>query len=107
MPSTGTPLSSTARSQRGAPSSDTLFGPPDRMMPTGRAPGNLCRRRVEGKNLGVNGQLAQPARNQLRELRAEIEDDDGLMRHVLVIVGMNRTTMARIDRAVSRFQTLL
>ena len=53
------------------------------MMPTGRAPGNLGRRRVERKNLGVDGQLAKPARNQLRELRAEIEDDDGLMRHGL------------------------
>ncbi len=35
MPSTGTPVSSTARSQRGAPDSETLFGPPDRMMPAG------------------------------------------------------------------------
>ncbi len=73
---------STARSQRGAPSSETLLGPPERMMPAGRRLRDLRRRRVERQNLGIDGQLAKPARNQLRELRAEIEDDDGLMRHV-------------------------
>ncbi len=36
MPSTGTPTSTTAVSQRGASCSDTLFGPPERMMPAGR-----------------------------------------------------------------------
>ena len=35
MPSTGLPRSNTAGSHFGAPASDTLFGPPDRMMPTG------------------------------------------------------------------------
>ena len=40
---------------------------------------NLRDRRVEGQDFGVDGQLPQPARNQLRELRSEIEDDDGLM----------------------------
>ena len=39
-------------------------------------------RRVERQDLRVDGQLAQPARDQLRVLRAEIEDDDGLMCHV-------------------------
>ncbi len=83
--------STAAVAARRARPRDTLFGPPDRMMPTGRRRGNLCRRRVERQNLGVDGQLAQPARDELRVLRAEVEDDDGLMRHVLVIVGANRT----------------
>jgi hypothetical protein len=36
MPRIGTPPSNTAVSHFGAPASDTLFGPPDRMIPTGR-----------------------------------------------------------------------
>ena len=68
-------------SQCGAPASDTLFGPPDRMTPAGCAREHLGQRRVERQNLGVDRQLAQPASDQLRELRAEIEDDDGLMGH--------------------------
>ena len=35
MPSTGMPIRKIAGSHFGAPSSDTLFGPPDKMMPTG------------------------------------------------------------------------
>ena len=35
MPSTGQPTSYTAGSHRGAPASETLFGPPDRMIPAG------------------------------------------------------------------------
>ena len=56
-------------------------GPPDRMMPAGRRARDLGQRRVERQNLGVDRQLAQPARDQLRELRAEIENDDGLVSH--------------------------
>ena len=44
----------------------------------GAAPAISAERRVERQDLGVDRQLAQPARNQLGELRAEIEDDDGL-----------------------------
>ena len=50
-------------------------------MPTG------CRRSISaigvsnGRISRVDRQLAQPARNQLGELRAEIENDDGLMIH--------------------------
>ena len=39
-------------------------------------------RGIEGKNLAVDRQLAQPSRDQLGELRAEIEDENGLMGHV-------------------------
>jgi hypothetical protein len=35
MPSTGVSSAKIAGSQRGAPASDTLFGPPDRITPTG------------------------------------------------------------------------
>ncbi len=35
MPSTGVPLSYTPGSHFGAPTSETLLGPPDRMMPAG------------------------------------------------------------------------
>ncbi len=36
-------------------------------------------RRMERQNLAVDRQLAQPARDQLRELRAEVEDENRLM----------------------------
>jgi hypothetical protein len=42
---------------------------------------NLGQRRVEGQDLGVDRQLAQSTRNQLGELRAEIQNDNGLMIH--------------------------
>src|ERR1051325_1416313 len=35
MPSTGVPSSNSSGAQRGAPASDTLLGPPERMIPTG------------------------------------------------------------------------
>jgi hypothetical protein len=35
MPSTGRPMSNNAGSQVGAPASDTLLGPPDKMIPAG------------------------------------------------------------------------
>src|SRR5687767_2359932 len=41
-------------------------------------------RRVERQNLAVDRQLTQAARDQLRELRAEIEDENGLMRHAML-----------------------
>ena len=42
----------------------------------------LLERRVERHDLGVDRQLAQASRDELGVLRAEIENDDGLMRHV-------------------------
>src|ERR1700704_4801923 len=62
MPSVGIPSVRTSGSVRGAPGSETLRGPPDRMIPTG------CRR-------------AMSAADQLRVLRAEIQNDDRLMGH--------------------------
>ena len=40
---------------------------------------DLRHRRIERQDLRIHRQLAQAARNQLRELRAEIENNDGLM----------------------------
>jgi hypothetical protein len=40
---------------------------------------DLANRGVERQNLGIYGQLAQTTSDQLRKLRAEIEDYDGLM----------------------------
>ena len=77
----GCRASNTPGSHFGAPASDTLFGPPDRMMPTGCARANLLGRRVRRPDLRVDRQLAQPPRDQLRVLRPEIENDDGLMAH--------------------------
>ena len=49
-------------------------------MPRARSVG----RHVERKDLGVDRQLAKPAGDELSVLGAEIEDDDGLMRHAVV-----------------------
>ena len=51
-------------------------------MPRGRAaPRARAARRAGGQDLGVDLQLAQPARDQLRVLRSEVEDDDGVAVH--------------------------
>ena len=78
MPSTGTPALEHRRVAVRRAGSETLFGPPDRMIPTGRRARDLRERRIERQNLGVDRELAQAARDQLGELRAEVEDDDGL-----------------------------
>ena len=82
MPSTGVSRSKSVASHFGAPASDTLFGPPDRMMPTGLLRAQRLERRVERHDLGVDRQLAQATRDELRVLRAEIQDENGLMGHV-------------------------
>ena len=48
------------------------------MIALGRAPLDLGPRRVVGKELGVDVELADPARDELGELAAEVEDDDGV-----------------------------
>ena len=53
-------------------------------MPTGFLALMARERGVERQNLAVDRQLAQAARNQLRELRAEIENENGLMSHWFV-----------------------
>ena len=51
--------------------------------------GNRGRGRIEGQNLAVHRQFAQPPRDELRVLRAEIENDDGLVRHRTVGSGVH------------------
>ena len=48
-------------------------------MPLGRARAQRGRRGVGRQDLGVDLQLAQPARDQLGVLRAEVEDDDACL----------------------------
>ena len=66
----------------GASASDTLFGPPDRMRPDRLLRAHGLDRRVEREDLGIHRQLAQTASDQLRELRAEVENENRLVRHV-------------------------
>ena len=83
MPSTGTPrVEDAALAARRARLGHALRSARQDDADRTAARAISAERRVERQNLGVDGQLAQPARDQLRELRAEIEDDDGLMRHV-------------------------
>jgi hypothetical protein len=81
MPRTGVPMPSSSGSLFGAPGSSTLFGPPDRMMPTGFVWRFLPRRGARRQDFREDGQLAKPARDQLRELRAEVENNNRLMCH--------------------------
>jgi hypothetical protein len=49
---------------------------------------NLGDRRGAGQHDGENILLADAPRNQLRILRTEIEDDDGLGGHILSVAGL-------------------
>ena len=81
MPSTGTPSSQTVRGARGA----SLFV--DGGRPSGKD--DAARREladepvgdVVGMELAVDVLLADPARDQLRVLRAEVEDQDAVVAH--------------------------
>ena len=52
MPSTGLPRSNSAGSHIGAPASETLLGPPDRMMPAG------CRAQIVSAGV-LGGQISE------------------------------------------------
>ena len=72
------PAGSSARPRR-----RPTIGPPESTMPIGAIARELrrsARERVR-MDLAVDALLADPARDQLRVLRAEIEDEDELMRH--------------------------
>src|SRR4030095_12772511 len=60
MPSTGMPRSNTAPSHFGAPSSDTLLGPPDRISPTGF----FSRRLASGVLNGTISEYTDNSRNR-------------------------------------------
>ena len=72
----GTPCVHTAAGARGVSPSVTLFGPPDRMMPFGANVADEGVADVERMDLAVDVRLAQAARDELRVLRAEVEDQD-------------------------------
>ena len=76
MPSTGTPCVHTAAGARGVSPSVTLFG-------TARQDDALRREfadesivDVEWMDLAIDVEFAQPARDELRILRAEVQDQD-------------------------------
>jgi hypothetical protein len=58
------------------------LGPARQDDPDGPPSGQLFCGRIERQDLAVDGQLTETARNQLRELRAEVENQDGLMGQV-------------------------
>jgi hypothetical protein len=65
---------------RGLPSSVTLAGPPDRITALGANAGEKPRRRRSGRDGSRNRpSLAQAARDQLRHLAAEIDDQEALV----------------------------
>ena len=106
MPSTGTPRSKTPRSQRGAPGSRTLLGPPDSTMPAGLAAEPSSISDGAWEDLAVDAEFPQTARDQLRVLRAEVEDDDGLVGHVAAACrgcedARSRTTAAERARGTT------
>ena len=72
------------------PASDTLLGPPDRMMPAGAARADRLGRRVRRPDLRVDRQLAQTTRDELGVLGPEIENDDGLMGSLKAGEGLRR-----------------
>ena len=74
-------MANSAGSQVGAPSSDTLLGPPDRMIPAGWRARIVVRRRVRRPDLRVDRKLAQTTGDQLRVLGPEIEHDECLVSH--------------------------
>ena len=56
-------------------------GPPDRMMPAGARARTRLGRLVPRHHLRVDRELPEPARDELRVLRTEVEDENGLVRH--------------------------
>ena len=78
MPSTGTPSSNTACGARGGSASVTDSGPPDRMMPFGANARTVGVAHVPGMDLAIDAAFAHAARDQLRVLRAEVEDQDAV-----------------------------
>src|ERR1700687_3089912 len=81
MPRMGVPSSKSAGSHVGAPTSKTLLGPPEKMMPAGGTWRVFCGGGVRRPDFRVDRQLAQPPRDELGVLRPEIQNEDGLMAH--------------------------
>ena len=80
MPSTGTPESKIACGARGEPSSCTDSGPPERITAFGFISVEGGFGLLERHDLGIDALLAHAARDQLRHLTAEIDDQNLVMR---------------------------
>ena len=78
MPSTGTPASNSARSTTGAPSAYTDDGPPERMIAFGFLASISATGMVDGTISLYTRGLAHAARDELRVLRAEVDDEHGV-----------------------------
>ena len=76
MPSTGTPSVHTTSGARGVSPSVTLLGPAREDDALRRERADEIVVDVERVDLAVDVRLAQAARDQLRVLRAEVEDQD-------------------------------
>ena len=76
MPSTGTPCVHTASGARGVSPSVTLFGPAREDDALRRELAHEVVADVVRMDLAVDVRLAQAARDELRVLRAEVEDQD-------------------------------
>ena len=78
MPSVGSASSNSSFDTVGAPSSYTDDGPPESTSADGRILRICVERQVVGMDLAVDLELADAARDQLRVLRSEVEDEDQL-----------------------------
>ena len=81
MPSTGTPSSKTARGARSVSASYADMWLPERMMPLGANSRTKSSETSHGMDFAVDAGLAHAACDQLRVLRAEIEDEDFFVMH--------------------------
>ena len=79
MPSTGTPELKIACGARGEPSLSTDSGPPERITAFGFISREGGFRLLERHDLGIDALLAHAARDQLRHLAAEIDDQNLVM----------------------------
>ena len=82
MPSTGTPESKTLCGARGDPSSVTEHGPPERITALGRISAKARSACLERRDFAIDARLAHAPRDQLRHLRAEIDDQ-----HLVMAIG--------------------
>ena len=67
----------------GAPSAYTLAGPPERMSAAGARRATSSAEMSNGTISRVDAGLAHATRDELRVLRAEVEDEDGRLAVVL------------------------
>ncbi len=73
----------------GAFGCSTDSGPPERMMPLGWKATTSASLDVPGMDLAVDAELAHAARDELRVLRAEVEDEDAVGVDVVVGGGLH------------------